>query len=158
MRMKLLLSIPPQKFCHFEIFNRYFQILNAQRQYHHFPLSQIYPIITIMQEWQIQAYVSTELKRRGILHHGDQNAGKRGPQAAARAKATGLCAGWPDMCIIPEENKIIFVEFKVTDGEQSKAQKEVQSHMALLDIPYYVVMANNGEEAWEQVRRLINVD
>lgn len=98
-------------------------------------------------EWEIQAYVSRKLWQVGIVHHGDQNASKRGPRAASIAKATGMRAGWPDMVILLP-NRPIFVEFKAIGGKQSQSQKLVEKEITDLGFQYMLIVANNGEEAW----------
>ena len=109
----------------------------------------------MVKEWELQAYVSTQLKRMNILHHGDQNAGKRGPQAAAMMKATGACRGWPDMVIVPYPDVIVFVEFKTGRGSLSKEQKELHENMQLLGFPVKVVQTDCKYDAWDQVRELL---
>lgn len=105
-------------------------------------------------EWQIQAYVVAELFRLGILCHGDQNAGKRGPRAAAQAKATGMCAGWPDLQIVLP-HRVVFVEFKLVGGVVSKAQREVHQRLDELGFYVNVVYADTPEDAWERVKLLL---
>lgn len=108
-----------------------------------------------MKEWEIQAYVSTQLKRKSILHHGDQNAGKRGPRAAAQAKATGMLAGWPDMVIIPKPYLVLFIEFKLSGGRQSPAQKAVQNQLNQLGFNYHLIKTDDPLEAWQMIEKLL---
>lgn len=103
-----------------------------------------------LQEWQIQNHVVRELVKRGILHHGDQNAGKRGPKAQMIAKATGMQSGWPDLTIVLP-NRILFVEFKKSNGKVSESQKRIHKELNALGFPVLVVFADTGEEAWAQI-------
>lgn len=109
-----------------------------------------------MLEWKLQAYISTELKRREILHHGDQNAGKRGPQARAIAKATGICKGWPDLCVI-HENKIHWFELKTAKGRLSPEQKAVHKIMDDNGIMVHIVKTDSPQEAWKAVKGVIGI-
>lgn len=108
-----------------------------------------------VKEWEIQAFVSTQLNRHGILHHGDQNAAKRSYAQAAIAKATGLKKGWPDMVVIPDYQIIIFFEFKTMNGKQSEAQAEVEEQLISYGFPYYIVKTNDKQEAWNIVKEFI---
>lgn len=104
-------------------------------------------------EWKLQAYVSTQLKRAGVLHHGDQNAGKRGPRAQAIAKATGMCKGWPDMCIPAPGGTTEWIEFKTGAGVLSKEQTHVHETLRKYGHNVTVVIADNEIDAWEQVKK-----
>lgn len=108
-----------------------------------------------VKEWEMQAYVSTQLKRLGILHHGDQNAGKRGPKAQAVAKATGMCPGWPDMVVVLDYEVIIFFEFKTLYGKQSDNQLYIEEKLLSYGFPYYVIKSDDKLDAWDQVREVL---
>jgi hypothetical protein len=107
-------------------------------------------------EFEIQSYVSTQLKRLDILHHGDQNAGKRGPQAGAKAKASGLCKGWPDMCIL-YRHSAYWVEFKASNGKLSKDQERVHLLMRECGQRVFVVQEKTKEEAWEKIKAMLGL-
>ena len=83
-------------------------------------------------EEALQAAVVWWLKqqeRNGVrfTFAGDMNAGKRGPRAAAAAKATGMRAGEPDLRIyLPVgigKTPVLFLELKTDRGRLSDAQK-----------------------------------
>lgn len=109
-----------------------------------------------VKEWELQAHISTQLKRLGILHHGDQNSGKRGPQAQAMMKATGACKGWPDMVILPCRDVVIWIEFKTAKGKLSPEQIDLHTRMAELGQSVFVVQAADKHEAWDKVRRILD--
>ncbi len=105
-------------------------------------------------EWKLQAYVSTQLKRRNILHHGDQNAGKRGPKAASMAKATGMCSGWPDLQVILP-NEVVFIEYKTLKGKVSANQADVHTRLNDLGFKVYVIAAGTEIDAWDKTREVL---
>lgn len=107
-------------------------------------------------EFTLQSYVSTQLKRRGILHHGDQNAGKRGPRAAAQMKASGACKGWPDMCIV-HGSSVYWLEFKAWGGRVSKEQREVHGRLEEQEQFVGLVQAKTKEDAWKIVMDILGL-
>lgn len=109
----------------------------------------------IYQEWELQAYVVTQLHRLGYVFHGDQNAGKRGPQAAARAKATGMRAGWPDLQVLFPQGRMVFFEMKTSAGRLSPSQIAVHNELAGLGFVVHTVYAKTPEDAWRQVEELL---
>tara|TARA_R110000868_G_scaffold40447_1_gene139513 strand:- start:2487 stop:2906 length:420 start_codon:yes stop_codon:yes gene_type:complete len=80
-------------------------------------------------EWRLQAAAVKRLKHTPeylagrFLFAGDQNAGKRGPQAATIAKATGLAPGDPDMRIYLGGGVLRMIELKRKGGVLTPAQK-----------------------------------
>lgn len=115
-------------------------------------------------EWQLQAYVSTQLHRLGILHHGDQNAGRRGPKAAAQAKATGMLAGWPDLVVVlpvPRyglpHSRTVYIEYKTASGTVSAVQKALHARMAVLGLEVHVIHARLPQEAWVKTQAALGL-
>ena len=107
-------------------------------------------------EFIIQSYISTQLKRRDIFHHGDQNAGKRGPRAQTQMKASGACKGWPDMCII-YKGGVYWIELKTIKGSVSKEQKEVHERLAENGQSVYIVKEARKEDAWKKIQMILNL-
>ena len=107
-------------------------------------------------EHQIQCHVSKKLKQLGILHHSDQNGSLRGKSAGAKAKMAGMCAGWPDMTIVNDE-EMILVEFKRMGGELSNAQKIVHGKLLENNILVHTVYALDEEDAWKQVAAIMDI-
>lgn len=107
-------------------------------------------------EFVLQSYVSTQLKRLGILHHGDQNSAKRSLGAGARAKASGMCKGWPDMCIVCN-GVLYWIEYKTATGKLSNEQIEVGIELRRNGQRYEVVAVETKEEAWMKTRTIIGL-
>lgn len=107
-------------------------------------------------EWELQAYVCKHLHRAGILHHGDQNSGKRGRKAQVMAKATGMCAGWPDLAVLLPRGPV-FLEFKSARGRLTLKQAEVHKEMRKLGYEVHVVQTAKKEEAWEIVEKILDL-
>lgn len=93
-------------------------------------------------EWECQAYVVQELRRRGFMVEGDQNAARRGFGAAAKAKATGMTAGTPDLRVLLPKGRIVFIELKMVKGKLSDSQKEWRAKAELLGFEVGTVFAN----------------
>src|SRR5688500_19856680 len=80
-------------------------------------------------EWKLQASQVRRLRNmpeygRSFLIVGGMEAGRRGPQTATIAKATGLTAGHPDVTIFLTGARVAFIENKTTKGRLSPAQKD----------------------------------
>ena len=70
---------------------------------------------------------------------GDQNAGKRGAQASAVAKLTGLANGEPDLRVYLPQGRILLFELKTEHGRLSKDQIIAHDQLAALGHPVMVV-------------------
>lgn len=106
-------------------------------------------------EWEIQAYIVMEARRAGYSIEGDQNQGKRGYGAAARAKACGMQAGTPDLRILLPKGVIVFIELKLKKGKLSAAQQDwhyiamVKGHKA------HIVYADTPLDGWGLVNQIL---
>lgn len=107
-------------------------------------------------EFTIQSYVSTQLKKLGILHHGDQNAGQRTRNAGGRAKASGMRKGWPDMCVV-YKNTIHWIEFKSARGYLSQDQRDVHRLLKNNRQNVYVVQEDTKEKAWAVTKKILGL-
>jgi hypothetical protein len=104
-------------------------------------------------ETQIQSYVVMNARRAVYVVHGDTNGANKTRLSASQAKATGMLAGWPDLCFaVP--GCPVFVEMKKADGRLSHAQKAVHDHMAAMGYPVHTVFAPTPASAWEQVKAI----
>ena len=64
-------------------------------------------------EWQIQAFVVQEARRRGFTVAGDMNQGRRSKSSAGLAKATGMLSGEPDLRFYMPNGRLVLIELKV---------------------------------------------
>lgn len=88
------------------------------------------------------------LEREGWLSFAaDMNAGKRGPRAAAMAKATGIRSGEPDLRIYLGGGRTIFIELKRRGGRMSHAQTSRVDTLNCLGFPVYTLYAACPSEA-----------
>lgn len=100
-------------------------------------------------EWRLQAAQVRRLRQmpehgRQFLLVGGMEAGKRGPQAAVQAQATGLEPGNPDLTILLFGGRCAFIENKTLTGRLSPAQ--IQRHAALRKIGHIVEVVKVGTE------------
>lgn len=102
------------------------------------------------QEWQIQAYIVQESRRKGLFIEGDQNAAKRSYAAAAKAKAAGMLSGSPDMRVLKPEGKIKWVELKKHYNDLSPNQDHWHKVAKALGHDVSTIFADTPKEGWEQ--------
>lgn len=103
-------------------------------------------------EWEIQAYLIQEARRHGYFIEGDQNAAKRSPGAAARAKVCGMLAGSPDMRILLPRAQIVFVELKIKKGVISESQDKWHKEAIALDFIVFVIKEDTPYHAWQELQ------
>lgn len=117
---------------------------------------------TAVPEWKLQAAQVRALRAmpeygRSFLFVGGMEAGRRGPQAATIAKATGLTAGHPDLTIFMLGSRCAFIENKTAEAAKKKKRTsgldpaQVERHEALRRLGHTVevIVAANEDEAAE---------
>lgn len=105
-------------------------------------------------EWHLQAYVVMKSRQMGFVVHGDQNGASKSRASAGMAKATGMLAGWPDLCFILPDGPL-WVELKMGTKKPSKEQKDLHEIMELAGCRIFVVNADCPEECWNKVEYII---
>lgn len=90
-----------------------------------------------VREWKLQAAAVVALRQhpdygRRFLIAGDQNAGKRGPQAMMIAKVTGMEPGEPDLRVYADGGRLLLIEYKAAKGRLSKEQRQRHADMGRL--------------------------
>ena len=111
-------------------------------------------------EWRLQAAQIRALRAmpehgRLFLVAGDQNAARRGPQAATIAKATGMTPGEPDLRVYLPNGRLALIENKTGTGRLSPAQVERHAALAALGHTVVVLRATTEADAAEQVLALV---
>ena len=66
------------------------------------------------------------------------NGGKRSKAEAARFKAMGVRAGWPDLQFIRADGVVHFIELKTRTGRKSEGQEAFQADCIRLGHPYVI--------------------
>lgn len=92
---------------------------------------------------------------RAFLLVGGMEAGRRGPQTATIAKATGLTAGHPDMTIFLTGARCAFIENKTTKGRLSPVQKDWHERLRRLGCDVEVIVAANENEAADKAEGFV---
>lgn len=90
-----------------------------------------------------------------ILFH-IPNERKQSPQAGARAKASGVIAGIPDLFLCKDNYPYLglFIEMKSEKGKQTELQKYMTER--LQEAGYKVVVCNSFESFKNEVTQYIN--
>jgi hypothetical protein len=96
-------------------------------------------------EWRLQASQVRALRAlpefgRRFTLAGDQNAGRRGKQTAAIAKATGLTPGEHDLRVYLEGGRLGLIENKAEKGRLSPEQKDRHALLARLGFSHQSVI------------------
>lgn len=102
------------------------------------------------QEWEIQAYIVQEARRRDIFIEGDQNAAKRSYGAAARAKACGMNPGTTDIRVLKSFGKIKWIELKKCKNNLSDNQDKWHEKAVQLGHDVSTIYADTPIDGWEQ--------
>lgn len=111
-------------------------------------------------EWRLQAAQCRRLRSmpehgRLFLIAGDQNAARRGPQAAVQAQATGMTPGEPDLRVYLSGGRVAFIENKTLNGRLSPEQRDRHEAMAALGHIVAVVKAGTEADAADQAEALV---
>ena len=112
-----------------------------------------------VQEYEIQAEAVRRLRAmpefaKWFTLAGDMAAGKRSPQAATIAKATGLVPGEPDLRVYLLGGRLCMIEFKAGKGRESTEQVD---RIALLDSLGFTVVVVKAATADEGATRAVQL-
>jgi len=103
-------------------------------------------------EWELQAAQVRALKalpdyNKRFLLVGGMEAGRRGKQESAKAKATGLTAGHPDLTIFLPGGLVAMIENKAANGRLSPEQRERHAALAGIGHTVEVLRATTTDDA-----------
>jgi hypothetical protein len=104
-------------------------------------------------EHDLQASVLDYLKlhrARGVFAFSIPNAAKRSPWQAARMKREGLLAGVADVCVMMNNGRTGWLEFKTIKGGQSVAQQVFEARCTHLS--HHYALCRNLPDAIEALR------
>lgn len=112
------------------------------------------------QEWELQAAQVRALRAmpeygRQFLLAGDMNAERRGPKARAKAVATGMTAGEPDVRIYVTGGRLFMIENKVGNGRLTPDQVRRHADLHRLGFTIEVVRAESTTDAASQAVALV---
>lgn len=105
-------------------------------------------------ENNIQMYIATHSHRDGYLFHADGNGNYVHGSTASRKKLMGSRAGWPDLVYILD-GRIVWIELKAKSGGVSKVQEALHERMRALGCEVHVVKAQDGAEAWQKIKGIL---
>ena len=94
---------------------------------------------------------------RAVIHH-SPNEGVRGGAVGildgAKRKAMGMCAGFPDIEVLPDRSfGPMYFEIKAADGRVSPAQRDVLDR--LVNLGYHVAVVRSVDDAKRAVAGFI---
>lgn len=97
-----------------------------------------------------------KLEAEGVLVvEGDQNAGKRGPQAARIAQLTGMAKGATDLRIYIDDERLLLVELKNETGKLSKDQIEHHAKLRKLGFAVHVVQTDHPLDTCLEISKIL---
>ena len=112
-------------------------------------------------EWEAQAEAVKQLKAHPLYNieftiAGDFNAAKRSKAEAAKAVATGIAAGEPDLRVYMQGGVLGLIEYKVTAriSNEQKARHALLRKLGFIHI--VIINATTEADAAEQSLKLIN--
>lgn len=108
-----------------------------------------------LQAAQVRALRAMPEYGRQFLLAGSMEAGRRSMRESAKAKATGLTAGQPDLLVLLPDGKCGMIENKNAEGRLSLVQRE--RHAALAAIGHRVVVIKAASEAEAAERAVATV-
>lgn len=109
----------------------------------------------IWSEIFIQAYIVQEALKAGLTLAAGMEQGKRSKLSGARAKASGMAAGEPDLRFYLPMGQIKLIELKTKDGKLNDAQKLRIPKLKELGYAVSVVYAESPMDGWLQVKEIL---
>lgn len=96
-----------------------------------------------------QCALVNKLRAEGYFVAAIPNGGKRDAREAKRLKDEGVTSGVPDLFVVLDCGKIIWIELKVRKGGKvSESQKEV--HAKFVSLGHVVIIAKGAKDAYDQ--------
>lgn len=107
-------------------------------------------------EHQEQVALVRKLRSMGYLVMAVPNGGLRDAITAKRLKDEGVLSGTPDLILVLEDGKVLWVEMKTRKkGRLSEAQINMQ--VALKQRGHYVVMGFGAKDAFEKIQPFLDL-
>jgi hypothetical protein len=88
----------------------------------------------------------------------DMNSEKRGPKARAKALATGMMAGEPDLRLSFAGGRLVYVENKVGRGRMQASQEPRHELLRKLGFVVHVLRAESEEDAVAQLMAIVEAE
>lgn len=90
-------------------------------------------------EFVLQHLIVTTLRSRGMVVFSIPNERNAGVSDAARMRATGLTKGAPDLVVLKDNARCIFLELKTPTGKRSPEQEAFAETIQRLGFEYRLV-------------------
>jgi hypothetical protein len=113
-----------------------------------------------VEEWVLQAAAVRRLRQMPeygsqFTLAGDMNAARRSMNESAKAVATGLAAGDPDLRIYGAGGRLLLIEYKGEKGKLTTSQGKRHPLLARLGHPVTVIQASTEDECADATERLV---
>ena len=91
----------------------------------------------------------------GYVVHGDGNGLSLSPKGRSQKVLTGCLKGWPDLCVLLNGGRAVWIELKV-EASVSREQRDLHGIMRELGHEVHAVKVACPAEGLEAVMRILN--
>ncbi len=106
-------------------------------------------------EDQLQFACAKHLRAEGVMFFHTPNEAKRNPIEASRLNALGMTPGVPDICILLDRARVIWVELKTTTGKISKHQENWAKKATQRGHKFHLLIAASPDEAVTKLQAIL---
>lgn len=106
-------------------------------------------------EDQLQFACAQYLRAAGVMFFHTPNEAKRNPIEASRLNALGLTPGVPDLCILLDHARVVWVELKTTTGKISKHQENWAKKATQRGHQFHLLIAATPDEAVTKLQAIL---
>lgn len=106
-------------------------------------------------EDQLQFACAQHLRAAGVMFFHTPNEAKRNPIEASRLNALGLTPGVPDLCILLDHERVVWVELKTTTGKISKHQENWAKNATQRGHQVHLLIAATPDEAVTKLQAIL---
>lgn len=104
-----------------------------------------------MTEDKLQFLIAQELRKRGILFFHVPNGGYRNAREACKLVAMGVLSGVPDLILLLDNAKTIFIELKIGKNKRSEKQNKFHSQISKMGFQSHLIQSNSYEDGLLQL-------
>lgn len=108
-----------------------------------------------MTEDKLQFLIAQELRKRKILFFHVPNGGLRSKREACKFTAIGVLSGVPDLVLLLDEAKTIFIELKIGKNKRSDKQEKFHTQVSKMGFQSHLIQADSYESGLLQLHKIL---